>query len=82
MACVLLPKGRVVIKVGDQLVSSGLGKRYPAGYPVGTVVSIDALVGNPYLKIRVQPLARIDRSRYLLLVSKTVEKFGADEDVK
>ena len=70
------------IKVGDQLVSSGLGKRYPAGYPVGTVVSIDALVGNPYLKIRVQPLARIDRSRYLLLVSKTVEKFGADEDVK
>ncbi|MFT6300680.1 MAG: rod shape-determining protein MreC [Saprospiraceae bacterium] len=70
------------IKVGDQLVSSGLGKRYPSGYPVGTVVSIDALIDNLYLKVSLEPSARIDRSRYLLLVSETVEKFGAEEDAK
>ena len=70
------------IKVGDQLVSSGLGGRYPVGYPVGKVTSVNMVSGNPYLKVELEPSARIDRSRYLLLVFSTMEKFGEGEDAR
>ena len=70
------------IKVGDQLVSSGLGGRYPAGYPVGIVASVDTISGNPYLAVDIKPSAQIDQSRYLLLVSQTVEKFGASKNAR
>ena len=56
------------IKEGDKLVSSGLGGLYPAGYPVGTVVSIEQEPGDSFLKISVDPSAEIDRSRHLLLL--------------
>ena len=69
------------IKVGDKLVSSGLGGRYPVGYPVGTVTSVDRVSGEPYLKVELEPSARIDRSHYLLLVFSAVEKFGVEADV-
>lgn len=68
------------IQVGDQLVSSGLGGRYPGGYPVGTVTSVDTMSGEPYLKVELEPSARIDRSNFLLLVFSAVEKLGVDED--
>ena len=70
------------IKVGDQLVSSGLGKRYPAGYPVGVITSIDSQKGTPYLDVSLKPSAHLDRSRYVLLVSQSVEKFGVGQDDK
>lgn len=68
------------IQVGDQLVSSGLGGRYPSGYPVGTVTSVDTMSGEPYLKVELEPSARIDRSNFLLLVFSAVEKLGVGED--
>ncbi|MDX2463578.1 MAG: rod shape-determining protein MreC [Porticoccus sp.] len=68
------------IKVGDQLVSSGLGGRYPVGYPVGKVTSVNMVRGNSYLRVELEPSARIDRSRYLLLVFSTMETFGEGED--
>ena len=70
------------IIIGDLLVSSGLGKRYPAGYPVGWITSIDKIKGSPYLKVNIKPTAQLDRSRYLLLVSQSVEKFGVGQDDK
>lgn len=68
------------IKVGDQLVSSGLGGRYPLGYPVGVVTSVNMASGNPYMNVELKPSARIDRSRYLLLVFSAMEKLGEGED--
>ncbi len=56
------------IVVGDELVSSGLGERFPAGYPVGRVVSIERVTGRPFLEVEVRPAASIDRSHYLLLL--------------
>jgi len=56
------------IVIGDQLVSSGLGGRFPAGYPVGTVVSIERVSGRPFLDVEVRPAASIDRTHYLLLL--------------
>ena len=58
----------VDIVEGDQLVSSGLGGRFPVGYPVGTVAAINKKPGEKFMDIKVQPSAKIDRSRHLLLV--------------
>lgn len=56
------------IEVGDELVTSGLGQRFPAGYPVGVISSIVHDPGKPFADVLVQPTAQIDRSRNLLLV--------------
>lgn len=56
------------LRVGDLLVTSGLGGRFPAGFPVGVVSNIRIDPGKPFAEVLVQPTARIDRSRNLLLV--------------
>jgi len=56
------------IKVGDLLVSSGLGQRFPAGYPVATVREVIHDSGQPFAVIRAVPTAALNRSRYVLLV--------------
>lgn len=56
------------IKVGDLLVTSGLGGRFPADYPVGTVASVATNPGSPFAKVTAVPTAHLDRSREVLLV--------------
>ena len=56
------------IKEGDLLVSSGLGQRFPSGYPVATVKEIIHDSGQPFAIVRAVPTAALNRSRYLLLV--------------
>lgn len=56
------------IRVGDLLVSSGLGGRFPVGYPVAEVVSVERDPGQPFAQILARPSAALDRSRHVLLV--------------
>jgi rod shape-determining protein MreC len=56
------------IRVGDLLVTSGLGGRFPAGYPVGRVISVDRDRGQPFANVVVEPSARLERNREVLLV--------------
>ncbi|WP_090509814.1 MULTISPECIES: rod shape-determining protein MreC [Pseudomonas] len=56
------------IKVGDLLVSSGLGQRFPSGYPVATVSEVIHDSGQPFAIVRAIPTASLNRSRYMLLV--------------
>lgn len=56
------------IRVGDQLVTSGLGGTFPAGYPVATVRTIDRQPNQAFARIHAEPLAHLDRSREVLLV--------------
>lgn len=56
------------IKVGDLLVSSGLGQRFPFGYPVATVTEVTVDPGQPFVLVKAKPSAKLDRSRYVLLV--------------
>ncbi len=58
----------VDVKVGDVLVSSGLGGRYPEGYPVGVVSLVQHNSGGQFTKIDVIPSAQIDRRRNVLLL--------------
>lgn len=53
---------------GDLVVSSGLGGRYPPGYPVGEVVRIEYDGADPFLRVVLRPLAQLDRSQQLLLL--------------
>ncbi len=55
-------------QVGDTLVSSGLDGRYPVGYPVGTVTSVEHRINEPFTGITAQPLAHLNQSRFVLLV--------------
>ena len=66
------------IKVDDQLVSSGLGGRFPPGYPVGKVESVKIVPGANFIQVEISPSAEIDRSKHLLLVftSKDGDNFG------
>ena len=56
------------IKEGDLLVSSGLGQRFPAGYPVATVTEVVHDSGQPFAIVRAVPTANLNRTRYMLLV--------------
>lgn len=56
------------IKEGDILVSSGLGQRFPAGYPVARVKQVIHDSGQPFAIVRAEPTAALNRSRYMLLV--------------
>lgn len=56
------------VKVGDDLITSGLGGRFPFGYPVGQVSSIKKSSGERFAIIDVKPSAHVDRSRMVVLV--------------
>jgi rod shape-determining protein MreC len=56
------------IRVGDKLISSGLGERFPRNYPVAVITNIDRNTGETFVGVRAEPLAQLDTSREVLLV--------------
>ena len=56
------------IKSGDILVTSGLGGKYPEGYPVSTVTLVKKDESRPFAQVLSSPIAKLDRLRYLLLL--------------
>ena len=64
------------IEKGDLLVTSGLGHRFPEGYPVAIVESVSREGNNYFATVVAKPLASLERLRYLLLLWPT------NEDIK
>ncbi|MEO2276041.1 rod shape-determining protein MreC [Serratia marcescens] len=62
------------IRVGDVLVTSGLGGRFPEGYPVAVVSSVKVDNQRANTVIQARPTAGLQRLRYLLLL------WGADRN--
>jgi rod shape-determining protein MreC len=56
------------VEVGDVLVTSGLGGRFPAGFPVGTISALRPDDSHAFLVGDVAPAARLDRGRDVLLL--------------
>jgi len=56
------------LREGDLLVTSGLGGRFPAGYPVAKISQFEYHEGELYATVTATPVADLDRSRYLLLL--------------
>jgi rod shape-determining protein MreC len=61
------------IRVGDRLVTSGIGGRFPAGFPVGTVESLHPDDTRLFVVAEARPAARLDRGLEVLLVSNTLD---------
>lgn len=56
---------------GDLMISSGLGGRFPAGFPVGIVKEVKHESGKPFATIVLIPSAKLDRGRHILLVDNS-----------
>ncbi len=68
------------IQVGDQLVSSALGGRFPAGYPVGTVYEVKHVAGEHFMEAYASPTARLNQGRQALLVWSDSVQTEAEAD--
>jgi len=56
------------IRVGDLLVTSGLGGHFPPGYPVAEVTQVINNPGQPFARILAKPSANLERAHEVLLV--------------
>jgi rod shape-determining protein MreC len=55
------------IKEGDLYVASGMGLRFPVGYPVGVVAKSTVEAGERFATINLIPAAHLDKSEQVLL---------------
>jgi rod shape-determining protein MreC len=63
------------VRVGDELVSSGLGGRIPAGYRVGRIAHIEDTQADNFRSIDVTPAANfVDNAYVLILQDKLANK--------
>ncbi len=56
------------VSPGDLIVTSGLGDRFPPGFPVGEVERIERDSGETFATVYVRPFAALDRGREVLLI--------------
>jgi rod shape-determining protein MreC len=62
------------VKVGDVVVTSGLGERFPAGFPVGTISALRPDESRAFLVGDVKPAAQLDRGRDVLLLRSAPQR--------
>ncbi|MHC9086381.1 rod shape-determining protein MreC [Luteimonas sp. RIT-PG2_3] len=56
------------VKIGDTVMTSGLGGRFPPGFPVGTVAELRPDDSHAFLLGDLKPAAQLDRGRDVLLL--------------
>jgi rod shape-determining protein MreC len=69
------------VRVGDRLLTSGLGGRFPPGFPVGTINRVGPAASGMFLDAQAQPSADINRSEDVLLLHDQAEPVGPPEPV-
>lgn len=57
------------VRNGDELVTSGIDGSYPPGVAVAKVVRVERDATQAFARVVCQPLAGVDRSRYVLVLS-------------
>ena len=60
------------VRIGDRVVTSGLGGRFPPGFPVGTVSELRPDESRAFLVGELKPAAQLDRGRDVLLLRKVI----------
>jgi len=60
------------ISSGDLIVTSGLGDRFPTGFPVGEVERVERNSGDTFATVYLRPFAALDRGREVLLIEPRV----------
>ncbi len=56
------------VRIGDKIVTSGLGNRYPRGYGIGVVTSVQVSPINEFMQVHAKPLAALDKILEVLLI--------------
>ena len=56
------------LKVGDLLVTSGLGQRFPSGYPVAEVARYERAPGAAFAEVLAKPSSQLQTLNHVLLV--------------
>jgi len=64
------------LKVGDRLLTSGLGGHFPAGFPVGTIREIKPDASGMFAVAAVIPSAALDRSGEVLVLHQLIDAVG------
>ena len=64
------------IEVGDLLVTSGLGGRFPARYPVAKVTRVIRNPGEPFAEVSAEPTGKLLSTREVLLVWSTTAQIS------
>jgi rod shape-determining protein MreC len=70
------------IKVGDLIVTSGAGQKFPKGYPVATVIQVNPDIGKPYAQGQAQPRSTLERNREVLLIWQLEKSTVTNNDFK
>jgi len=55
------------VKVGDVFLTSAIGSKFPAGYPVGRVTHIENRTNDPFLHIELTPTQTIQQLEFVLI---------------
>lgn len=64
------------VKVGDKLITSGLGGHFPAGFPVGEIRSISNDASGMFSAADAKPTAALDRSGEVLILQPLPDPIG------
>ncbi|NCT66841.1 MAG: rod shape-determining protein MreC [Rhodanobacteraceae bacterium] len=67
------------VEVGDKLLTSGLGGRFPAGFPVGAILSVSNDRSGMFAAAVARPAAALDRSGEVLLLRDQPQPYGPPE---
>ena len=69
------------VEVGDEIVTSGLGGRFPAGFPVGKVTGLRPDDSHAFLIGELTPAASLDRGQDVLLLRSLPAQAGMPASV-
>lgn len=69
----------VDIKVGDLLITSGLGGVFPPNFPVAIISKVEHPAGEPFAVVEAKPHAQLDKTREVLLVWRNAPTADSDE---
>jgi rod shape-determining protein MreC len=64
------------VQAGDKLLTSGLGGRFPEGFPVGEIRSVGPSATGMFLEAHAIPSADLDRTDEVLLLHDLAEPVG------
>ncbi len=71
------------VKVGDIIITSGIGGVYPKGLPLGTVTAVDKSTNSVYYSITVKAQATMENNEEVLVItSLTDDQSASSDDVK
>ena len=64
------------VRPGDKLLTSGLGGRFPEGFPVGEIRTVEPAGSGMFLEAHALPSADLDRSDEVLVLHDLAEPVG------